>query len=266
MGEDGTTAQGRKLPDKANRAPLLTIPVKILVDEEEPARPGIWEQRLRRRVEAASAIFEKNFHIAFKVTAVGTWKSDNSITDFFDSLADFEKKVDPAPAKIAIGFTSQWPMARGRIHMAGTRGPLHAHILVREGSPEINEAERLEFLVHELAHHLGAAHSPEWQSVMRPVLGDKRAGRSDFHIQFDPATQTLTVGMVSEEMRCSNVSKISQLQYATRGDSGADLSRVGSHDAGGSGRLSICRAHASGRNAARPVDTVCASTNRPCGS
>ena len=106
-------------------------------------------------------------------------------------------------------------MARGRIHMAGTRGPLHAHILVREGSPQINEAERLEFLVHELGHYLGAAHSPERQSVMRPVLGDKRAGRSDFHIQFDPVN-ALTIGMVTEEMRRSNISKVSQLQYATR--------------------------------------------------
>jgi hypothetical protein len=215
LGEDGTAAEGRKLPEKASSAPTVTIPVKILVDEEEPARTGIWEQRLKRRVEAASAVFEKNFHIAFRVTAVGTWKSDNAITDFFDSLADFEKKVDPAPAKIAIGFTSQWPMARGRIHMAGTRGPLHAHILVREGSPQINEAERLEFLIHELGHHLGAAHSPEWQSVMRPVLGDKRAGRSDFKMQFDPVN-ALAMAMVTEEIRRSNISRVSQLQYATR--------------------------------------------------
>jgi hypothetical protein len=160
LGEDGTAADGRNLPDKASRAPTVTIPVKILVDEEEPGRQNVWEQRLRRRVEAASAIFEKAFHIGFRVVAVGTWKSDNSITDFFDSLAEFEKKVDPSPGKIAIGFTSQWSMARGRIHMAGTRGPLHAQVLVREGNPQINEAERLEFLVHELGHHLGAAHSP----------------------------------------------------------------------------------------------------------
>ena len=106
-------------------------------------------------------------------------------------------------------------MARGRIHMAGTRGPLHAHILVREGSPQINEAERLEFLVHELGHYLGAAHSPERQSVMRPVLGDKRAGRSDFHIQFDPVN-ALAMAMITEEMRRSNISKVSQLQYVTR--------------------------------------------------
>src|SRR6266403_2373283 len=87
LGEDGTATEGRKLPDRASRAPAVTIPVKILVDEEEPGRTGIWEQRLKRRVEAASAIFEKNYHIAFRVVAVGTWKSDNSITDFFDSLA-----------------------------------------------------------------------------------------------------------------------------------------------------------------------------------
>ncbi len=215
LGEDGTAAEGRKLPDRASRAPTVMIPVKILVDEEEPGRPGIWEQRLKRRVEAASAIFEKNFHIGFRVAAFGTWKSDNSITDFFDSLAEFEQKVDPSPAKIAIGFTSQWSMARGRIHMAGTRGPLHAHILVREGNPQINEPERLEFLVHELGHYLGAAHSPEPQSAMRPVLGDKRAGRSDFHINFDPVN-ALAIGMISEEMRRSNVTNVTQLQYTTR--------------------------------------------------
>jgi hypothetical protein len=215
LGEDGTAADGRKLPETASRAPAVTIPVKILVDEEEPGRPGIWERRLRRRVETASAIFEKSFHVSFPVAATSTWKSDNATTDFFDSLAEFEKKVDPSPGKIAIGFTSQWPMARGRIHMAGTRGPLHPHILVREGSPEINEAGRLEFLVHELGHYLGAAHSPEWQSVMRPVLGDKRAGRSDFRIGFDPVN-ALTIGMVTEEMRRSNISTVSQLNHVTR--------------------------------------------------
>ncbi len=215
LGGDGTAADGRKLPGSASRAPTITIPVKILVDEEEPARRGLWEQRLRRRVEAASAILEKHCRVGFRVVAVGTWNSNNATTDFFDSLSEFEHKVNPSPAKLAIGFTSQWPMLRGRIHMAGTRGPLHSHILVREGSPEIGEPERLEFLVHELGHYLGAAHSPESQSVMRPVLGDKRAGRSDFRIQFDPVN-TLAMAMIGEEIRRSNLTKISDLQYVTR--------------------------------------------------
>ena len=71
--------------------------------------------------------------------------------------------------------------------MAGTRGPLHSHILVREWSPQMSEPERLEFLVHELGHFLGASHSPEPDSVMRPVLGDQpgRSARA-FRIRFDP--------------------------------------------------------------------------------
>ncbi len=190
LGEDGTAAEGRNLPGSAGHTPTVMIPVKILVDEEEPARRTVWERRLRAHVEAASAIFEKYCRVGFRVVAVDTWNSDNAITDFFESLGDFERKVDPAPAKIAIGFTSQWPMARGRIHMAGTRGPLHSHILVREGSPEVNEAERLEFLVHELGHYLGAAHSPELASVMRPVISSRRTGRAAFESNSIPSTHS----------------------------------------------------------------------------
>src|SRR5262249_11283614 len=151
----------------------------------------------------------------FEVTAVGTWQSDNSLTDFFDSLSDFERKVDPAPARIAIGFTGQFRMARGRIHMAGTRGPLYSHIMVREGSPEINENERLEFLVHELGHCLGAAHSPELQSVMRPVLSSRQPGPSGRRIQFDPVN-SLAIAMICEEMRRSKVTRAIELQPVTR--------------------------------------------------
>jgi hypothetical protein len=99
--------------------------------------------------------------------------------------------------------------------MAGTRGPLHSHILAREGSPDVSEAEKLEFLVHELGHHLGAAHSPERGSVMRPVLGDKRAGRSDFRIQFDPVN-TLAMSMLGEEMRRRNITRTDELSADTK--------------------------------------------------
>jgi hypothetical protein len=215
LGEDGTAAEGRKLSGSAARMPTVTIPVKICVDEEEPARDGIWEQRYRRRIESASAILEKHCGVGFRVVSTGKWKSDNRITEFTDSLGELENQVDPAPARVVIGFTSQWRIARGRLHMAGTRGPLHSHILVREGSPEINEPERLEFLVHELGHYLGAAHSPEPISVMRPVLGDNRAGRSDFRIRFDPVN-TLAMSMICEEIRRSNITNVSQLQFVTR--------------------------------------------------
>jgi hypothetical protein len=215
LGEDGTLTAGRSLPGSASQAPTATITVKILVDEEEPARQFAWERRLRRRVEAASAVFEKYFHTKLQVVATGTWNSENNNTDFFSSLAEFEREVKPAPARLAIGFSNQWTMVRGRMHMAGTRGPMHSHILVREGNPQINEAERLEFLVHELGHFLGAAHSPERESVMRPVLGDKLAGRANFRIQLDPVN-TLAIAIISEEMRRRNLTKLGELSPDTR--------------------------------------------------
>lgn len=215
LGEDGTLAGGHTLPGAASRAPSATITVKLLVDEDEPARQIVWERRLRRRIEAASAIFEKNFHTSLKVVAVGTWNSDNATNDFITSLGEFEREVNSAPARLAIGFTSQWKMVPGRMHMAGTRGPLHTHVLVREGNPQISEPERLEFLIHELGHFFGAAHSPERGSVMRPILGDNQAGRADFHIQFDPVN-TLAIAIISDEMRRRNLTKLGELSAETR--------------------------------------------------
>ncbi len=214
LGDEKLHLSGRRT-NSIGAAPLATITVKILVDEEEPARQFAWEQRLRRRVEAASRIIEHHCHVQLKVLAVGTWDSDDATTDFFDSLNEFEREVDPSPARLAIGFTSQYQMIRGRTHMAGMRGPLSTHILVREGSPQIDEAERLEFLVHELGHFLGASHSPERFSVMRPVLGDNLAGRNGFQIRFDPVN-TLVMAMIGEELRTGRVKKFIDLSTDTK--------------------------------------------------
>jgi hypothetical protein len=215
LGEDATTAGGRELPGSASRAPTITIPVKILVDEEEPGRQALWERRLRRRIEAASEILEKYCRVGLRVVAVDTWNSDNATNDFIASLIEFEREVKPFPGRLAIGFTSQWQVVPGRLHMAGTRGPLHTHILVREANPQIGEAERLEFLLHELGHYLGASHSPERSSVMRPVLGDKQAGRSAFRIGFDPVN-ALVIAMVGEEMRRRDVTRLADLSNETK--------------------------------------------------
>jgi hypothetical protein len=158
---------------------------------------------------------EKYCRVGLGVVAVGTWNSDNATNDFIASLVEFEREVPPSPARLAIGFTSQWEMARGRIHMAGTRGPLHTHILVREANPQIGESERLEYLLHELGHYFGASHSPERTSVMRPVLGDKQAGRSAFRIGFDPVN-ALVIAMVGEDMRRRNAVRLADLSNDTK--------------------------------------------------
>jgi hypothetical protein len=214
LGDDKSSAEGRTLPGRAATAPLAVIPVKILVDEEEPARQLYWERRLRERIEAASSVLEEYCRVQLKVVATGTWESDNATSDFFESLAEFEREAKPFPARLAIGFTSQYQVVTGRVHMAGTRGTLHSHILVREWSKHMSEQERLELLLHELGHFLGASHSPEGDSAMRPVLGNRQAVHKGFRIKFDPVN-TLVMSLVGEEIRRRHIQRASETSAGT---------------------------------------------------
>ena len=177
-----------------------TIPVKILVDDDQPALQRIWEKELRDRLAAASDIFEHHCGVRFEVKAVDTWNSDNNITDFLASLREFESKVNPAPAQLAIGFTSQYSIPHGLMHLGGTHGPLHPYILIREWSQHVTKSERLEILVHEMGHFLGASHIADISSVMRPQLGDRQSHSTDFRIGFDPLN-TLAMNILSDELR-----------------------------------------------------------------
>src|SRR5262249_31961693 len=99
-----------------------------------------------------------------------------------------------------IGFTSQFQITKGRTHLGGTRGPLAHHILLREWSQYVTEPERLELLVHEVGHFLGAVHSPEQDSVMRVILGDKQARAKRFVIHYGRRT-TLAINLIADEWR-----------------------------------------------------------------
>lgn len=193
----------------------LAIPVKLLVDDDERAARGRWEARLRARLETASALFERTCRVKFVVAEVATWDSDDATSDFEQSLAEFEREVQPEPQRLAIGFTSQYPLVAGRVHLGGTRGPLHSHVLLREWSQQISESERLEVLVHELGHFLGAVHSPEPISVMRPNLGDRKARLRDFRIAFDPLN-ALAMCLVGETLSRHPTSTFAALPPPTR--------------------------------------------------
>ncbi len=218
---DDPRKAGTPLPatEKAGAKPeqkkLLVIPVKILVDDDEKAPKNVWKGRLSRRIQAANDILEKTCRAKFEIIGYEEWVSDNRISDFTKSLAEFEQKVKPEQARVAIGFTSQYEVPTGQFHLGGTRGPLHTHILIREWSQHINEPERLEVLLHELGHFLGSVHSPAPDSVMRAMLGDRQARAKDFRVGFDPVN-TLAMSMVSEDLRARPVRSFQELSSETQ--------------------------------------------------
>jgi Metallo-peptidase family M12 len=208
---DSSAQKNGSTSDDANR----TVAVKIFVDEKEPTKPAVWQRRLHDRVAAASDILERTCGLRLKVVAVGTWESDASITKFEDAVDEFSRKADPGEARIAIGFTSQFQIPSGRTHLGGTRGPLNHHILLREWSQIVSEPERLELLVHELGHFFGAVHSPEPDSVMRIILGDRQARVRKFQIHFDPLNM-LAMNLVAEEWSRHPLNSYAELSLPTK--------------------------------------------------
>ncbi|MEQ8847646.1 matrixin family metalloprotease [Botrimarina sp.] len=192
-----------------------TVPVLLCVDEEEPVREAVWRERLAKRLRLASDILEAHSGVRFVPAGAAQWESDDALTEFERSLTEFEAAVEPPPATLAIGFTSQYRLKTGRQRLGGTRGPLRDHILLREWNPTVGEAERLELLVHELGHYLGAAHSVEPDSVMRPVLGNRPVRLKDWKIRFDPVN-TLAIAMVGEEVRKRGVHEMRAVSAARK--------------------------------------------------
>jgi hypothetical protein len=194
---------------------IYKIPVAILVDSADPRVQALWERRVRKRLAEASDIFEHHCRVRFEIVKVDNWASNPAIRSFDQSLMEFAQKVRPFPARLAIGFTSHYEWIRGEAHLGGTHGALASHILIRESPGQVSEPERLEVLVHELGHFLGAAHTSDQTSVMRPVLGDRRSAAKSFRIGFD-APNTLVMSLMAEEMRSRHIWHPSVLSPAAK--------------------------------------------------
>ena len=180
----------------------LVIPVKVLVDDDQPAQQRIWQADLERCIEAVSNVFKRAANVEFKVVAAERWDSDDAINDFDESSKEFRREVKPQPGLIAIGFSSQYRRLRGRIHFGSIAGPFCSHILIRDWPNHMTKNERHELLAHELGHYFGATHSVDPHSIMRPVIAGNRPPNSlGYHpLRFDPVN-TLLINLYASEFR-----------------------------------------------------------------
>ncbi len=204
------------VPAEPSATPLTdSLPIKILVDNREPTPRSAWEPRLRKRIDRVSDLLQAQCGLRLSIVAVETWDSGLEPVDFKQGLSDFRQRVEPQPGRLAIGFTGRYQQEGGRVDLGGTQGMLQSHILIREWADAMSEPERDEVLLHEIGHYLGAVHSPDPGSVMRPVLADDKAIRRAFQIGFDPVN-ALIINLVADEIRGHGAEHVADLTLATR--------------------------------------------------
>jgi Matrixin len=214
-GENNTAAPIQPAASEREKKPgphVLTV--KILVDKKERAVRALWEKRVRERIGSASRILDHHCHVQLKVIAVEEWQSDDAVDNLGALLRDFEIKVKTKPADLTIGFTSQKLSTEGQKPVGVTRRALHDHILIREWWPP-RESGRLEVLLHEIGHYLGAVHSADHESVMRASIDKISKERVNPYPVFDPVN-TLAMNLVAEEVFERGVKRFADLRPATK--------------------------------------------------
>jgi hypothetical protein len=211
-GRDQRRPQVLSASDKPLRPRVLTI--KVLVDQKERAVQTVWEKRLRDRLASASEILDHHCHVQLKIVAAEEWQSDDHADSLGTLLKDFERKVKTQPADLVIGFTSQRLGTEGQKPVGVTRRALHDHILLREWWPP-SETGRLEVLLHELGHYLGAVHSADRESLMRPSIDKFARDRIYPYPVFDPVN-TLAMNLVAEDVFDRGVRRFVDLRPSTK--------------------------------------------------
>ena len=196
--------------------PAAVVPVKILVDDEQPAVKEKWEAELRTELDAASHFLELYCGVRFEVVASGTWKSNNDQKDFVRLDEEFRQQVNPEPGRLAIGFTSQYRISDATPLRQLPREPLCTRLLLPDAQPKLTKGDHLELLVHELGHYLGAVHSAEPTSVMRTSLQAKDADHRRAGVTIIDPVNTLVMNLIGEELRLRKPRNLTSIPRSTR--------------------------------------------------
>ncbi len=184
----------------------LVVPVKLMVDDDQPEPAQVWEPRLKARVEQVSRLLESLAQVRLEVVQVDRWQSHSHVADFPQLLDDFEQQVPADKARLVIGFTSQRPLSKGLASGGAIARPLATHLLLQDFHEPQREAEARQTLVSLLLRFLGAVERSESSRELQP------AGKQT---SVDPIN-ALVINWVADALRAQDAQALAELPAATQ--------------------------------------------------
>jgi hypothetical protein len=196
--------------EKASGPPEpVVVPVKILADKE--ASGGDWEAKLRAQVAAASQFFETWAGVRFSVVAVDAWQPEADQHELAALDDDFCRKATPEPARLAIGVSGRLKVDDPASLAHPDRPPLFGYLLLPGAQQGFTADDQFQMLIHELGHYLGAVHSSQADSVMRPKYFEKQPGGP----AIDPVN-VLVMSLIGDEIRSRPTRSLASLPRSVR--------------------------------------------------
>ncbi len=157
----------------------LKLSVTLFTDTANPLVKEEREKAVRERFTAAAQVIVEQVGVRFEAGEVKEWEAEKQPASLALALGQFER-TSAVKGGRAMGFLSRPAKAEELVVP-----PTATHALVWDGAPKL-EAERAEIVTHLLGQWLGAVRSADGGSVMRARLGDGRAAKKGWVVQFDP--------------------------------------------------------------------------------
>lgn len=165
--------------------PVREVRVAVAVTPDFKAIPN-WKSEFERRLGYVSKVFESQFRVKFKMTAMADWNVPAEKANMPDLCEDLRSRFpleNLENVDVVIGLTrlAEIPptLSMQDLHSIGLARPFSGYLVLRYPVNKLYKIQEETVLVHEMGHLFGAVHTLDRSSIMFPIVEKQIPNRFD---------------------------------------------------------------------------------------